>query len=254
MIVLLSPSKRLDFESLIPVTEYTEPEMLEDAEQLIKVLKKYSKAQIARLMDISASLATLNYGRYQQFHTPFTSKNARPALLAFKGDVYEGMDAIHYSKQDFAFAQKHLRILSGLYGLLRPLDLIQPYRLEMGTLLKTAKGKDLYAFWGGKITEAINTACKESRSSHVINLASEEYFHAVKPDKLSKPLINMVFKEKKGSQLKIIGLLAKKARGVMANYIITQHLTRPEQLKGYREGGYRFQTELSDESHWVFAR
>lgn len=250
MLILLSPSKTQDFTSPAPKTAHSMPELLSDSETLVKELRKLSAPKLGELMEISDKLSALNYARYQEFHTPFTAKNARPALLAFKGDVYDGFDLSQYDKEDFAFAQKHLHILSGLYGLLRPLDLIQPYRLEMSIRLKNPRGKDLYAFWGGRITEAINAA----KPKHIINLASLEYFKAVQPGKLKAPLVTPVFKEKKGNQLKIIGLFAKAARGVMADYIIRHRLKNPEALKEFSENGYRFREDLSKDGELVFVR
>lgn len=254
MIVLLSPSKTLDFESPLYTNVSTQPEMLEDSLLLIKELRKYSPEKIASLMDISDKLAHLNYSRYQSFELPFTPQNARAALLAFKGDVYEPLALESYNKADFTFAQKHVRILSGLYGLLKPLDLMQPYRLEMGTSLKNARGKDLYGFWGERITDAINQSLKNVKNKMVINLASVEYFHAVKPDKLNGALLTIAFKERQKGALKVIGLFAKKARGMMTNYMIKHKIEKPEGLKDFREEGYVFEKTLSNDGQWVFAR
>ena len=254
MILVLSPSKTLDFDSKPRIATHTIPQFLDDSSLLIKELKTYSPAKLSKLMGISDKLAALNVSRYEQFATPFTPANAKQALLAFKGDVYTPMEVDAYTKADLAFAQKHLRILSGLYGVLKPLDLIQPYRLEMGTNLKNTRGKNLYTFWGERITDALNQAMVVSKSTALINLASEEYFGAVIPPKLNKKLINIVFKENQKGKLKIIGIFAKKARGIMANYVIKSHVVDQEQLKDFQEGGYRFDASLSDAGHWVFVR
>lgn len=249
MLTLLSPSKTLN-EDACSVEKATKPVLLDSSKVLIKRLKSMSKKDISKLMGISDKLSELNFDRFQSFSTPFTPKNAKPALTYFKGDVYEGLKAEDFDKKDFEFAQKHLRILSGLYGLLRPMDLMQAYRLEMGTKLKNEKGKDLYEFWGEKITEKIN----EDESDVIVNLASNEYFKAVKPKKMKGNLIVPVFKEKKGDDYKVIGLFAKKARGMMARYIIKNRINNPEKIKDFNESGYKFNKKLSNEKEWVFTR
>ncbi len=254
MIILLSPSKTLDFKHPSPVQAHTLPEMLDESQALVTILHKYTPAKLAKLMDISDKLARLNVQRYRDFSTPFTPGNAKQALLAFRGDVYDGLEADSYSEEDFTFAQAHLRILSGLYGLLKPLDLIQPYRLEMGTKLPNARGKDLYAFWGERITQALNRELQGMENKLLINLASEEYFKAVQPKALEGKLLNIVFKEKRKGKLQVIALLAKKARGMMASFIVRKRLTEPDGIKFFREGDYRFDAELSDRSNWVFTR
>jgi len=251
MILVLSPSKTLDFETRPRIATHTMPDMLKESRTLIKELRGYTPKKLSALMDISDKLAALNVQRYKDFATPFTPANARQALLAFKGDVYGPIEVDSYSKDDFAFAQKHMRILSGLYGLLRPLDLIQPYRLEMGTRLKNPKGRDLYSFWGEGITQALNEA---NKSKVLVNLASEEYFKAVKPAQLDGRLINIIFKENQKGKLKIIGLFAKKARGMMANYIVKNRVVDEEELKHFKAGGYQFQPALSNAMDWVFVR
>lgn len=254
MLVVLSPSKTLDFVSALPTKEYSQPALLDKSQSLVAELKKFPPKELGKLMSISGKLATLNAQRYKKFKTPFTPKNARPALFAFKGDVYEGFDLKAYSVEDYAFAQSHIRILSGLYGLLRPLDLIQPYRLEMGTRLATQNGKDLYQFWGNGITEEINKRLAESDAPTLVNLASEEYFKAVKRDALKGKIVNIVFKEKRGERLQIIGLLAKKARGQMADFIIRRRITDVNQLRFFAEDGYRFNPATSSPSEMVFVR
>ncbi|MDX1974093.1 MAG: peroxide stress protein YaaA [Rickettsiales bacterium] len=254
MILLLSPSKTLDFESIIACKHHTIPERLKDSAELIKTLRGYSPAQLSKLMDISDKLAALNVQRYQDFSTPFTTKNARQAILAFKGDVYEGIEVERYKQADFDFAQKHLRILSGLYGLLKPLDLMQPYRLEMGTRLPTKRGKDLYQFWGASLTDRLNAELKGEKQPLLVNLASEEYFKAVQPKLLQAPLLHITFKESQKGKLKVVGLFAKKARGLMANYIIRQRITHPTALQQFDESGYQFEKSHSSDHEWVFIR
>jgi hypothetical protein len=211
-------------------------------------------AQIGSLMSISDSLAQLNVARYASWSKKFTPDNSRPAMLAFDGDVYEGLDARSLSARQLDWAQKHLRILSGLYGLLRPLDLMQPYRLEMGTRLATKRGKDLYAFWGDQITEALNESLTVAKAQALVNLASEEYFKSVKPAKLDRPVITPVFEEWKGGGYKIVSFFAKRARGLMARYAIENKLTKPEQLKDFDSEGYGFDAKASNESRWIFRR
>jgi uncharacterized protein len=254
MLLVLSPSKTLDYVSPLPKLTPTQPALLKDAQQLIGQLRGYTPAQLSKLMDISDKLAQLNVQRYQDFSVPFTAKNARPALLAFKGDVYEGMDTLNYGEKELAFAQAHLRILSGLYGVLRPLDLMQPYRLEMGTALKGTHGKDLYSFWGKRITAQLNEAMATHRTKLLVNLASEEYFKAVKPAALEGKLLTLSFKERKGNALKVVGLFAKRARGMMADYIIQERIDTPKPLQGFNREGYRYDEELSSDAQWVFVR
>lgn len=254
MLILLSPSKTQDFEQKVTVPTTTIPRALGETQQLIKQLKALSMSELAQLMEISPKLAELNYHRYQQFTVPFTPDNAKPALTSFQGDVYSEIEVEHYTQEDFLFAQTHLRILSGLYGLLKPLDLIQPYRLEMGTKLSNARGKDLYHFWGDKITKLVNEDLATTHASALINLASQEYAGAITTAQLTQPVITPVFKEKRAGALKVIGLMAKRARGAMANAIIRQRLTQPQQLKSLEMLGYRYQASLSNEKEWVFIR
>ncbi len=254
MIIVLSPSKTLDYTTKKATESYTIPEFLKESSILIKNLKQKPHSEIAELMGISSKLAELNYQRYKDFHTPFTPQNARQAILAFKGDVYEAIDIKQYNEKDFVFAQQHIRILSGLYGLLKPLDLIQPYRLEMGIALENAKGKNLYEFWGNKITKSINIAMEEQKNPLLVNLASQEYFAAIDKSELSGKLLNITFKEKHGQDYRIIGLFAKKARGVMADYIIKNRIEKEQQLTGFCKNGYRFNKKLSDDANYVFTR
>lgn len=253
MLIIVSPAKTLDYESPAPTRTATMPDFLEDSRELIEQLKPLEPHQIGNLMGISAKLGDLNAQRFQDWKTPFDLDNARQAVLAFKGDVYTGLDAYRFSEQDFAFAQEHMRILSGLYGLLRPLDLIQPYRLEMGTRLENPRGKDLYAFWGDKLTDALNEQLAAD-DGILINLASNEYFKAVKSRKLRGTVINPQFREWKNGQYKMISFYAKKARGLMSAYIIRNRLSRLEDLKGFDAEGYAFNPELSEGNDWVFTR
>lgn len=254
MLLILSPSKTLDYETPVKLVEYSQPQFLADSEQLVAKLRTLSQKQVAEMMELSDKLAALNVQRFKDFKTPFTPKNARQALLAFKGDVYTGIDVANYGKKDFEFAQEHVRILSGLYGLLRPLDLMQPYRLEMGRKLAIGKTKDLYGFWGVRLSEALNDVMDKHSSKSLINLASSEYEKAIVRKSLQYPVVDVVFKEKQGDKLKIIGLFAKQARGNMANFIITNRLDSLESLKEFNVGGYKFEPKLSDASQYIFVR
>ena len=255
MIFVISPAKKLDFSEETRFTQnYSMPAHMDDTEQLVKVMVKKSEKKIAELMSISPQLAALNYERYQNFTTPFTPENAKQALLAFKGDVYLSFDLESYSEGEFDFAQKHLRILSGLYGLLKPLDLIQPYRLEMGTKLSNRRGKNLYDFWGDRITKAINQHLEELNSDVLVNLASNEYFKSVKPAKLNARVITPGFKDDRNGQFKTIFLYAKQARGAMADFAIRNKINTPEGLKTFDGMGYVFNKSLSKGDDWVFTR
>jgi len=252
MLVLLSPAKTLDYETPLTTETGSQPEFTEQAQPLIDRLRQFAPQEIAKLMKLSDKLASLNVARYQSWSREHNTQNARPALLAFKGDVYTGLDAESLSENDLAFAQNHLRILSGLYGLLKPLDLMQPYRLEMGTSLETDKGKTLYAYWGASITDRLNTEL--GSDDVVINLASNEYFKSVQPKRLNGRLITPVFKDQKNGEYKIISFWAKKARGLMARYIIDQRIETPEQLKAFDYEGYVFNEAMSESDTWVFTR
>ena len=254
MLVVISPAKNLDYERPIPKVKASQPQLLDHAQSLIDTLKPLAPHEVSQLMHLSDKLGQLNYDRFQAWRRPFTSKNARPAVLAFNGDVYQGLDAPNMNNEDLAFAQQHLRILSGLYGVLRPLDRMQPYRLEMGTKLANANGKDLYAFWGATITEVLNAHMKKIRASALINLASNEYFRAVQVKAVALPIIEPVFKDWKNGEYKIISFFAKKARGLMSAYIIKHRLTTPEAIKTFDWGGYRFNDEMSTGARWVFTR
>ncbi|MCL4146869.1 UNVERIFIED_CONTAM: hypothetical protein GTU68_002503 [Idotea baltica] len=228
--------------------------MLKDSKLLIKELRKYSEGEISELMSISPKLAALNVERYASFKTPFTTKNAKPCLTAFKGDVYTDIEVEDYSKAEFNFAQKRLRILSGLYGVLRPLDLIQAYRLEMKTKLGSTRGDSLYEFWGNRISQQLNEALSETKSKTVVNLASNEYFKAVKANALDGEVFTPIFKEQKAAQLKVIAIYAKRARGMMANYIIRNKIKKVDELKKFSAAGYRFNASESSENDFVFSR
>lgn len=254
MLLLLSPSKTLDYKTPVGVKEYTQPYFLSDSEKLVAKLRGFSQKKIAEMMELSDKLAALNVERFRDFLTPFTPENARQALLAFKGDVYTSIEVGSYKPKDFAFAQDHVRILSGLYGVLRPLDLVQPYRLEMGRKLSIGKTKDLYGYWGNRITEQLNDELAGNKSKLLINLASEEYNKVISRKTMKYPIIDVIFKEKQGDNLKIVGLFAKQARGAMANYVIKNRLDTAESLKDFGERGYIFQPSLSAATQYVFVR
>ena len=254
MITVISPAKTLDFEAQKLTKKATVPDFIDDSQALVDQLRETSASQLGKLMGISPKLSELNHQRFQDWSPPFTRTNAKQALLAFKGDVYTGFECDSWEPDDFNFAQRHLRILSGLYGVLRPLDLIQPYRLEMGTQLKTPRGKNLYAFWGDAITDAIREAIKRTRSKCLVNLASNEYFTSVHPDSLGVPVVTPVFKDAKNGKYKIISFFAKKARGMMSNFIIRNRLTNPDDLRGFDVGGYYCDHESSSDDKLVFLR
>lgn len=254
MLAVISPAKTLDFESKCPTKKHSEPDFLEQSEALINKLAKLSRPKLGELMKISEKLATENYQRFQDWHLPFTPENARAALFAFKGDVYTGFELGEYKARDFDYAQKHLRILSGLYGLLRPLDLIQPYRLEMGTRLKIGRAADLYAFWDTAIVDALNEALEKSGPKTLINLASNEYFASVKTERVDGQVITPSFKDLKNGKYKFLSFFAKKARGMMADYMIRERISNPEQLKNFDREGYAYNAELSKGDDWVFTR
>lgn len=254
MLIVISPAKTLDYETPPKTKVFTTPDYLEHSQRLINRLRNFSSLDISDLMKVSAKIADLNFDRYESWKLPFTQKNAKQAILAFKGDVYTGLDASTFKTNDFKFAQNHLRVLSGLYGLLRPLDLMQPYRLEMGSKLKTDQGKNLYEFWGGDITQGLNEQLKKIKSDILINLASNEYFKSVRPKELNAEIITPAFKEFKNGDYKMIGIYAKKARGLLSRYIILNKLNDPEDIKSFSEDGYRFNKKLSKDNNWVFTR
>lgn len=254
MLIVLSPAKSLDYETPAASAKHTQPAFMTQAAALIEVLRGLSLAQIASLMKISDALAALNVGRFASWVPECTSENAKQAVLAFDGDVYQGLAAPTLTAGQLDWLQVHMRILSGLYGVLRPLDLMQPYRLEMGTKLANPRGKDLYAFWGGRITEALNAAQQASKAKVLVNLASEEYFKSVQPQALNVPVITPVFQDWSGGKFKVLAFHAKRARGLMTRYAAVHKLTRVEQLQDFDSDGYAFEAAASDDCQWVFRR
>ncbi|WP_135458726.1 peroxide stress protein YaaA [Vibrio echinoideorum] len=254
MLVVVSPAKTLDYESPLATERFSQPEFVEHSAELIEECRKLTPADISALMKVSDKIAGLNVARFEQWNETFTQDNARQAILAFKGDVYTGLDAETLSNDDFDYAQNHLRMLSGLYGLLKPLDLMQPYRLEMGTRLANARGTNLYQFWGNIITDKLNEALNAQGDNVLINLASNEYFKAVKPKSLDGQIITPVFKDCKNGQYKVISFYAKKARGMMARYIIENKIDSVEALTQFDTAGYYFVEEESNAKELVFKR
>lgn len=254
MLFLLSPAKSLDFETPPHVATHTQPLFVKQSSQLIKVLREKTPAQVSELMSLSDTLAGLNVARYQAWSPKFTEKNARQAVLAFNGDVYGGLDAKSLKAKELDWAQKHVCILSGLYGVLRPLDLMQPYRLEMGTRLATAQGSNLYQFWGTQIAGYLNERAAADTSPVIVNLASEEYFKAVDRKALKARVVSCVFEEFRGGKYKIISFNAKRARGLMARYAIGKKLTTVRKLEGFEAEGYRFAPAASGPDRLVFRR
>ena len=254
MLLFLSPAKSLDYKTPPHVATHTQPAFLKQSEILIRQLRKLAPADIANLMDLSDPLALLNFNRYADWKLPFTPENAKQAVLAFDGDVYDGLNAKTLSAADLDFAQQRVRILSGLYGILKPLDLMQPYRLEMGTRFANKAGKDIYTFWGERLLKAINAELDAMPHPVVVNLASEEYFKAAVGRKIKGQLIQPVFEDWKNGRYKIISFYAKRARGLMTRYAVLNRLSEPEGLKGFDEDGYGFVPEASDDKTWVFRR
>lgn len=254
MLIVISPAKNLDYDTPATTTTASQPDFLSHSQELIEQLRELSVQDVAELMKLSDKLSSLNVARYASFSQPFTPDNAKQAVLAFNGDVYAGLDAPGFNESQLQFAQQHLRILSGLYGLLKPLDLMQPYRLEMGTKFVNHRGKDLYQFWGNLLTDELNRLLAEQAEPALINLASNEYFKAVKHRSLQGRLITPVFKDLKNGQYKIISFYAKKARGLMSRYIIENQLSQVEQLKDFDLAGYRFAPSMSEGDSWVFTR
>ena len=254
MLFVVSPAKNLDYDSAAPIDDYTQPELLDESAALVKVCRQFSPHELSELMGISDKLAGLNAARFSEWRTPFSTSKAKQAVFAFNGDVYTGLDAASLSEEDWEYGQKHMRILSGLYGVLKPLDLMMPYRLEMGTKLKTSRGKDLYSFWGDTITQKLNQALEHLHTDTLINLASNEYFKAVKTDSLHANVVTPVFKDTKNGKLKVISFYAKKARGLMARYIIEKKPNSVADLQSFDEAGYSFNAELSNDKELVFCR
>lgn len=254
MLIVISPAKTLDYESPLPSKKFSQPQFLKESDKLINVLRGLGPEDIQDLMHISSKLAELNVSRYLNWEQPFSPKNSRPAIFAFKGDVYAGLEAQEYTDTDLDFAQKHLRILSGLYGVLRPLDLIQPYRLEMGTGLKNNHGESLYDFWGEQLGAAIISALKDQKDKVLINLASNEYFKAIKGKTGDADIITPIFKDYKNGQYKVISFFAKKARGQMSSFIIKNQVKDINGLCEFKGEGYRFSKKESTEKELVFLR
>ena len=254
MIITLSPSKGQDFVEPATSKKHTMPVALDDSQLLIKELRKIKSDELQAMMSISENIANLNVDRVKKFKTPFTTSNAKQAVFAFKGDVYSGINIENFSAADLDYAQKHLRILSGLYGCLRPLDLIQPYRLEMKTKLKNPRGDNLYQFWGERITDRLNKELVKQQEPVLVNLASNEYFKSVKPKLLKGRLLNINFKETKDGKTRIVAIFAKRARGMMTNYILRNRIEKAEDLKKFKEGGYKFSKADSDDKQWTFER
>ena len=254
MTIVISPAKTLDFGEQCLTEKFSLPDLLKESEILVSKLGKFTNVELKSLMGISDKLAELNKRRFKDWTTPFTLDNSKQALLAFKGDVYTGFDFASWKSTDFSFAQKSLRILSGLYGILRPLDLIQPYRLEMGTSLKTKRGENLYSFWGSRITDALNELSASTRSKFLVNLASNEYFNSVRPAALDVEVVSPVFKDFKNGKYKIISFYAKKARGLMADFIIRNRLQQPSDLQNFDLAGYRYDGSGSKDGAPLFLR
>jgi cytoplasmic iron level regulating protein YaaA (DUF328/UPF0246 family) len=253
MILIISPSKTQDFKSR-QYSRFTVPVMLEQSQQLIDALKGLNPEQIAGLMGVSDKLAQLNWQRFQDFTVPFDLENAKQALLVFKGDVFSPIDVEAYTDEDFSFAQDHVRILSGLYGILRPLDLIQSYRLEMGIKSGFSGRKNLYEFWGRQVTDVLNEDLDHETKPLLVNLASDEYFKVIQPQKITAPILKISFKENKNGTYRVIAIHAKRARGLMINFVVTNHLEKVQDLKTFNLEGYQFNDILSSDQEWVFCR
>jgi hypothetical protein len=254
MLTVISPAKTLDFDTPTVTDAYTQPVHLTQSRKLVRRMRQLSGQELSKLMHVSGNIADLNQQRFKKWKTPFSPENARQAIFAFKGDVYMGLDAYSMTAQNVDFAQDHLRILSGLYGLLRPLDLMQPYRLEMGTRIDTDMGNNLYQFWDGRITKTLNQELKQSGSNSLINLASNEYFKSIKPKLLKAEVITPVFKDYNKGSYQVIGFFAKKARGLMTRYLIDNEIDNPAALKDFGAEGYAFNTAMSNSQEWVFTR
>ena len=254
MFFVLSPAKNLNEKAPAPVKEFTQPDLLAEAEILMRQLHELAPQQIAELMHVSDKIALLNAERNAEWHTPFTPDNAKQAVFMFNGDVYEGIAADILKPEQIQYLQQHVRLLSGLYGILRPLDLMQPYRLEMGTAFANTRGKNLYEFWGDIITDLLNDTLAQAGSDILVNLASQEYFKSVNTKKLKARLITPVFKDEKNGKYKIISFYAKRARGLMVRYAAEHNITDPEMLKNFDYEGYSFNAAASNESEWVFMR
>jgi cytoplasmic iron level regulating protein YaaA (DUF328/UPF0246 family) len=254
MLIVLSPAKSLDYKTPVKVKTPTLPEFVSESAKLIADLKKLAPQDLSKLMGLSDQLAALNVGRYRDWSIKFTEANSKPAIYAFDGDVYDGFDVKTLDAKTVAFAQEHIRILSGLYGALRPLDLMQAYRLEMGTSFKNPRGKDLYAFWGSRVTDSLKKVLEKDKKPALLNLASEEYFKVLQPKDLGCPVISPVFQDGKDGKYKIISFYAKRARGLMARYVVENRISDPADLKGFNLDGYRYYAAESRPDKPVFRR
>ncbi len=254
MLIVISPAKTLDYDSPSKTKTYTVPGFLDSSQELIDTLKKISKADLMSLMNISEKIATLNVKRYKDWSLPLTESNAKQCIYAFRGEVYTGLDIDQFNASDIKYCQTHLRILSGLYGLLRPLDLMFPYRLEMGTRLRTGSGMNLYSYWDDTITQAINQLLAKQKDKILINLASNEYFKSVRVKKLEGEIITPAFKEYKNGEYKMLGVYAKRARGLMSRYILQNRIEDAEDLKSFDLDSYKFNKKLTKDNQWVFTR
>ena len=254
MLILLSPAKTLDMDTPSGIAEPTQPGFMDESARLVGTLKRYRKGKLGKLMNISEPLAQINVERFAAWAPPFNKDNAKPAIHAFRGDVYLGLDADTLNKRDLTYAQKHVRMLSGLYGVLKPYDLMQAYRLEMGTALKTRRGKNLYDFWGDRLTQHLNDEADTSKSPLVVNLASNEYFKAVRKNKLVPPLVSPVFKDQKNGDYKVVSFFAKKARGAMARHLIQTRAKDMDAVLEFKNLGYRYNAKASSEWQPVFLR
>ena len=254
MKIIISPAKSLDYRKPVPVADYTIPRFLDRSQRLVDALRQLHPAEIGSLMSISSKLAELNFERFQQWHQPFTIDNARQAVYAFDGDVYDGLDVRSLNDEQVGYISNHLRILSGLYGVLRPLDIIQPYRLEMGSRLSVDGAKNLYQFWGSQLTDALNDELAIEADATLVNLASEEYFKSVVPTALKARIVTPVFMEYKGDRPRVIALMAKRARGMMVRFMAEQSIDDVEDIKTFDYGRYAFSADLSVGDRWVFVR
>lgn len=254
MLIVVSPAKRLDYESPLPAVKATQPRCLDESAELVAEARRLSSRDIAASMKVSANIARLTAERFANWSRPFTERNARPAVYAFKGDTYRGLAIERFAGGELEAAQRRLRILSGLYGVLRPLDLIQPYRLEMGARLETSRGRNLYEFWGGRITDRLCDDMADARAGALLNLASREYFRAVEAKRLPGRVIEPVFRDGKNGRYQVVGLYAKKARGRMAAWVIRNGVREARELKRFREEGYRYHAASSTDSRPVFRR
>ena len=254
MIAVISPAKKLNFKAESPIKAFTQCDFLDESKKLVDKAKDYTFDDIMKLMSVSENIANLTFERFQAWKLPFDKQNAKQAALAFNGDTYTGLEAETFNQDDFKYSQDHLRILSGLYGLLRPLDLIQPYRLEMGTKMNNTKGKNLYEFWGTKISDQLNKDINNHKSMYIVNCASDEYFKVIDLSRLNCPIIKPIFKDVKNGIPKVISFYAKRARGMMSKYIIKNRVQSIDDLHGFNDQGYVFQPDQSDNHELVYIR